>query len=277
MKSKLLTLLFGSLLAISCSNEEDPTPSLISVSGTQIIVDEDAGVASFTVTLDAPQNEPVTAVLSFAPGTVAADLGPDYSVSNTSLVIPAGMMQATLDVTIVDDIEFEGGGESFIITISAVQGLADLGTNLSTEVIINDNEMLIDLGFGGPSDPDTGTDPDLEILVIYDTNDDNVIDLQVDPFALTTSTDEPESFVISSDDPDGRYWISALYLAGTVDVDFTMTLVFPDNSTEVFSASITSADVGFFFVIFEVNKTGNSFVEGVTTKTGGMQRLSYEL
>ena len=117
-----------------------------------VTMNEDAGVADFTVTLSNPSSFPVTVNYSTADGTATA--GSDYTAASGTLTFPAGETDETISVPIVDDFLYEGD-ETFYLnlenpvnaTISDGQGIGTiLDNDLEPTLSINDVTMSEDGG-----------------------------------------------------------------------------------------------------------------------------------
>jgi hypothetical protein len=100
-----------------------------------VTVNENAGTATFTVTLSAPSASPVTVAYSTANGTATAP--GDYTTKTATLTIPAGSTTGAIQVQITDD-NVNEPTETFSVNLSSPTGatIADsqgIGT-------INDND-----------------------------------------------------------------------------------------------------------------------------------------
>src|SRR5207248_2383831 len=91
--------------------------------------------ATFTVTLSAAANGPVTVNFATANGTATA--GSDYVARTGTLTFPAGTTTQPIAVTINGDTTVEPN-ETFTITLSAPQG-ATLADASGTGTIVNDD------------------------------------------------------------------------------------------------------------------------------------------
>jgi len=88
----------------SCStNDVDLIPQA-QIQASATVMPENGGTLNLVVTLDAVSTSEVQVQLDFS-GTASAD---DYSVSATTVLIPAGSLTASVTVTAIDDSEFEG-------------------------------------------------------------------------------------------------------------------------------------------------------------------------
>jgi hypothetical protein len=93
--------------------DNDGPPSLFI---DDVIVNEAAGTATFTVSLSAPAGVPVS--VDYASADTSATVGSDYTAITGTLSFAPGVTSQTITVSIVNDTLFEGG-ESFDINLSA--------------------------------------------------------------------------------------------------------------------------------------------------------------
>ncbi|WP_324731459.1 Calx-beta domain-containing protein [Pseudomonas paeninsulae] len=127
-------------------NDVAPTISI-----NDVTVNEDAGTATFTVTLGNATTAPVTFNYATSNGTATA--GTDYTATTDSGSIAAGATTATFTVAIADDFIKEGN-ETFNVTLSG----------LSTNVAASGNDLL-----GVGTITDTGSTPPTETITAADT------------------------------------------------------------------------------------------------------------
>ena len=110
---------------------DSPEPAL---SLGDVTVAEDAGEATFTVTLDVVSGEAVSVDYATSDGT--AETGSDYDEANGTLTIDAGETSGTFEVTVNDDTVGEGD-EAFTVTLSNPVN-ATLATATATGTIADD-------------------------------------------------------------------------------------------------------------------------------------------
>jgi formylglycine-generating enzyme required for sulfatase activity len=109
----------------------------VTLSAPTLSIDEPGGSTTIDVELSAASGSPVTVEL-VAAGT--AGLGTDFSLSQTTVTIPAGQSTTTVTVDAVDDFIVEGT-ETATISLSNPQG-ADIGTAGSTALTVIDNDSF---------------------------------------------------------------------------------------------------------------------------------------
>lgn len=102
---------------------------------------EASGLISLSVVLSAAAAQDVTIPYSVGGSATAADA----TVATGPLVIPAGQLSGSIDVTVVDDSESEGT-ERVALTLGAPTG-GVLGSVTTHEVVIADNEAAATLSF----------------------------------------------------------------------------------------------------------------------------------
>lgn len=124
--------------------DNDAAPNIAFATSTQG-ADESDGTANLQVVLSAASGRDVTATYSVAPGGTASGSGVDYSISGSTVSIPAGQTTASIPVTIVDDALAEGN-EQFSVVLSSPANAA-LGSPATTTLQIIDNDGLPLVGF----------------------------------------------------------------------------------------------------------------------------------
>ena len=142
-------LLPAALLGVwSCStNDVDLIPQA-QIQASATVMPENGGTLNLVVTLDAVSTREVQVQLDFS-GTATAD---DYSVSATTVVIPAGSLSASVTVTSIDDSEVEGSEFVEVRMSNPINALADANSVASFTIDDDDqagpsivlNEVLYD-------------------------------------------------------------------------------------------------------------------------------------
>jgi len=162
----------GSSRATGTINDDDPPP-VLSV-GDAETAEGDAGTVTLTfqLTLSARNYEDVS--VDYVTTDVSATAGDDYTAASGTAVIPAGQLEASVDVSIIPD-GTEEPAETLELTLSNVSSGAALGTATAVGRILNDDvtrqsstTRLNDTGVSGCSndlsnglscdDPAAGTD-----------------------------------------------------------------------------------------------------------------------
>lgn len=142
-------LLSAALLGVwSCStNDVDLIPQA-QIQASATVMPENGGTLNLVVTLDAASTSEVQVQLDFS-GTATAD---DYSVSSTTVVIPAGSLSATVTVTAIDDSEVEGSEFVEVRMSNPINSIVDINSVASFTIDDDDqagpsivlNEVLYD-------------------------------------------------------------------------------------------------------------------------------------
>lgn len=181
-------LFFVTLLATvaSCSDDESnlfEDPHFASFLGlnTSVLAPENGGTVSVKMGITEPQSQDVT--ITFAVTDITAVQGVDYSISSTSVVIPAGEYNSSFTITPVDNDEFNEA-KTFTVEITDVSaaglsiGNFDEQSYFRTVVISNDdcpsqsnlwwgNLVVQDVGgntFGGTGSANANGDCDVLII-----------------------------------------------------------------------------------------------------------------
>lgn len=181
-------LFFVALLATvaSCSDDESNVfedPHFASFLGlnTSIVAPENGGTISVELGITEPQNQDVT--ITFAITDITAVQGVDYTVSSTSVVVPAGEYNSNFTITPVDNDVFNEA-KTFTVEITDVSsaglqvGNFDEQSYFRTVVISNDdcptesnlwwgNLVVQDVGgatFGGTGSANDSGDCDVLII-----------------------------------------------------------------------------------------------------------------
>ena len=125
-------------------------------------VDEgDGGPTAFTVpvNLSQPLSTDVTVTYAVSDGTASATDG-DYDSPGSSVVIPAGSLSAAIPLHVHGDTKYEGGDETFTVTLVSAIG-APLGSPTQATVTIHDLDPLptLSVGDGTAPEEDAGGTP----------------------------------------------------------------------------------------------------------------------
>lgn len=115
-------------------------PGVLAFNPDTLSVDEDAGVASLTVTRTDGSVGAVSVNYSTIAGT--ADAGVDFNIASGTLSFADGETSKTLNIPIVNDTAIEAN-ETFSVILSNPSGGATLGTASSATVTIIDDEVAV--------------------------------------------------------------------------------------------------------------------------------------
>jgi len=116
-------------------NNCNPLPS---ITINDVVVNENAGVATLTVQLSTAKNTPVTVVYTTANGTAAA--GTDYTTSTGTTTFPANSTSVTISIPIVDD-NISEPTELLYVNLTSPNG-ATIADNQGTVTIL-DNDVVV--------------------------------------------------------------------------------------------------------------------------------------
>lgn len=142
-------LLPAALLGVwSCSTNDVDLIPLVQIQASATVIPENGGTLDLVVTLDAVSTREVQVQLDFS-GTATVD---DYSVSATTVVIPAGSLSDSVTVTAIDDSEVEGSEFVEVRLSNPINALADANSVASFTIDDDDqagpsivlNEVLYD-------------------------------------------------------------------------------------------------------------------------------------
>ncbi len=119
--------------------DDDATPTL---SIGDVMVNEAAGTATFTVTLSAASGQQVTVGYATSNGTAIA--GSDYTSASGTLTFTAGVTSQTITVPILDDAATEAS-ESFTVTLSGATNATIADGSAVGTIVDNDAPPVLDL------------------------------------------------------------------------------------------------------------------------------------
>jgi Ca2+-binding RTX toxin-like protein len=111
-----------------------PEPTLPALSINSVTVNEGAGVATFTISLDRASTSPVTVSYRNVGGTAAVGTGAgsDAGPVNSVVTIPAGQTSVTVTVPIVNDDVYEGSEAFQVVLSEPVNATIAQGTGTGT-------------------------------------------------------------------------------------------------------------------------------------------------
>ncbi|MFN0050877.1 MAG: beta strand repeat-containing protein, partial [Planctomycetales bacterium] len=114
---------------------DDELPPTVTLSRTPATISENGGVSTVTATLSAVSGLDTTIDLAFS-GT--AGEGTDYTASATQIIIPAGLLTGSIDLTALQDDLFELP-ETVMVDISGVTNGTESGSQQVTTTITDDD------------------------------------------------------------------------------------------------------------------------------------------
>ncbi len=146
-----LDLANSSLTYTIDDDDADPTVAFSSATASG---SESSGLGTFEVQLSSVSGEDVTVGFTVGSGTATAG-GVDFTLSDGTVIIPAGSLTADITVLITEDTELEGG-ETIIVDLDAGTTVnATLGATQSATMTVADNDNVGAVGPGGVGDDET--------------------------------------------------------------------------------------------------------------------------
>ncbi len=143
MNKPIYFLLTLTALLIACGKEEVDDPDVEFSATVQITpstsnVSEDAGSASFTITLSETNTSGSTLSIPFSVSGTATESS-DFTIDSSPVTIAINQKSATVDLDIMDDSD-EESNETLILTLGNLPDGITAGTNSSASITITDND-----------------------------------------------------------------------------------------------------------------------------------------
>ena len=238
----------GSGTAVIIDDDQAPPPaSGPEISIGNVSVDEDAGTATFVLTLSAPSDDYVSVTATTANGSAKA--GSDFTAHSQRLTFNPGKSIRVFTVDINNDTADESN-ESFTVNLSDANN-ATIADGSGTATIIDDDSPA----------PDTG-DPTIKIN-----------NLRIDEhagvavFTLTLSKPSADYISVTATTSDGTAKAGSDYTAKSLRLTFS-----PGKTTRTFSVAINNdskseSNETFFVNLYEPNgatfadRTGQATIE----------------
>ena len=132
--------------------DDDDTPT-VQLSLVNAVMREDADVSTLRATINRASSRDVTVNLVIS-GTASGG-GVDYTISSTTITIPAGQLSAVVTVTSVDD-NIDEPDETIIADIDQVTNAVEVGTQQETITIRDDDPPLVTLSVNNTSIAEDG-------------------------------------------------------------------------------------------------------------------------
>ena len=212
---------------------DSPEPEL---SVADLTVDEGAGTAEFTVTLDVASGETVTVDYATSDGT--AEAGSDYTAKSGTLTIAAGQTSKDIEVALTDD-SLSEAGEDFTLTLNNASNAGiDVGTATAT---ITDNESTPTLTITDAKATEGGA---VSFTVTLDpaSSSDVTVEYATTDGTATADSADPDGADYTAPASGAELTISASQTSGTIsiatgddavfeaDETFTVTLASPSSN-----------------------------------------------
>ena len=198
-----------------------------------VTVSEEAGTATFTVTLSGPSGLPITVNFATASGTATS--GADFSPTSGTLTFAPGVVSQTINVPILNDAVFENS-ETFNVVLSNATNttIADstgIGTILDDRVIDN----------GPPiAQNDAATTPeDTAVTLPVLTNDS---DPDSDTLTVTTATVPAAQGIVAINPDNTLRFTPAPNFTGAAMINYTIADGNGGTASAIATVTITSVN-----------------------------------
>jgi CSLREA domain-containing protein len=178
---------------------------------------ETGGVVSFTVTQSAATGANTTFHFSTHDGTAVSTQ--DYSAASSTMSITAGNTSATIQIAITDDMVYDGGDETFTVTLDSPVNATILTDSETGTATIQDNESIPSLMINGASAVEGGNE---QLTVTQSGASD------VGTTFLYTTTD---GSALAGSDYTGRSNVMATIAPGQLSTTISVTTL-PDTIVE---------------------------------------------
>ncbi|HEX8296047.1 MAG TPA: Ig-like domain-containing protein [Chthoniobacteraceae bacterium] len=198
-----------------------------------VAVSEEAGPATFTVTLSTPSALPVTVGYATAGGTATS--GTDFTAASGTLTFAPGVVTQAVAVTIFDDAVFETS-EAFNIVLSgatnaAIADATGVGTILDTKTIDNAPPVA------NPDDASTPEDIAVNVPVLpNDTDPDN------DALTVTGATVPPAQGTVSINVGGTLRFTPAPNFTGAATISYAISDGFDGTASSIATITVTSVN-----------------------------------
>ncbi len=201
-----------------------------SFSINNVTVAEEAGTATFTVTLSTPSA--LTTTVSYATASGTATSGVDFTAKSGTLSFAPGVLTQTITVPIIDDAIYENS-ENFTVTLSAPTN-ATIANGTGVGTIVDD--PMID-NRPPVANPDSATTPeDTAVNIPVLTND---TDPDSDPLTVTIATVPPAQGTVIIN-PDGTLTFTpAPNFNGLATVNYMITDGNGGSSSTIVTVTVT--------------------------------------
>jgi len=241
----LLLLVITIWVLNSCT---EPELAGVNFNSVEKVGYEGDGAQSFEITLSKSLASEITLDIEFS-GTAASS---DYSYSATAITIPAGDTKAEIKFELIDNDNYDPDVEkTIIIELVSISGPgvedATFGENRTYTYTIKEDDMEIEL---------TWVDANFDMRLMLKQGESII---RESPANFSTT----KELMLLGSDSDGKYQTESLMWRGSLDenssIPYSITLKFPDGSTETNSDNLILDR--FFNVrhLFEITKSGSTY------------------
>ena len=270
MNNKLLLLIIGSSLLLSCGGDSDEVTddfsAFISVSASSTNVEESAGTANFTIAIDKPNTSGSPLNISFRLSGPATE-NSDFEIDGTTAIIAEDENSVNVPLTIIDDNVVEEDEEITLVLTSFPGTLLASLDQASFTIIDNDtdngggNETSVTLSYG------TATGSSITISEWTDTGADSYV-------ILINAENSFSDFTSNSSD-----------VASTTYVGYGEQVVYNGASISSFSVSLLDFSSEYFFKVIPVKDgsydnmqaTGSSMTSTCATTSTTESQVCFEI
>ena len=223
----------ASRLSSRAVRNDSPEPEL---SVANLTVDEGAGTAEFTVSLDVVSGESVTVGYATSNGT--ADAGSDYTAKSGTLTFAAGQTSNDIEVALTDD-SISEADEDFTLTLSnASNASIDVGTATAT---ITDNEGTPTLTIADARATE-GNAVEFTVTLDLASSSDVAVEYATTDGTATADSSDPDGADYTAPASGTQLTISASQTSGTISVATGNDTVDEDDETFTLTLSNPSSN-----------------------------------
>ena len=240
---------------------DSPEPEL---SVAVLTVDEGAGTAEFTVSLDVVSGESVTVGYATSNGT--AEAGSDYTAKSGTLTIAAGQTSKDIEVALTDD-SISEADEDFTLTLSnASNASIDVGTATAT---ITDNEGTPTLTIADARATEGNA---VEFTVSLDpaSSSDVTVEYAATDGTATADSSDPDGADYTAPASGTQLTISASQTSGTISVATGNDTVDEDDETFTLTLSNPSSNAA-----LGTEKTATGTIEDDDTDPAAIANIGF--
>ena len=200
------------------SNIDDATVIITTVTLRTQSIPEGIGTAMLLVTLNQPAGNPLSVPWYTLSGTAMSP--GDYTNGEGTLIIPSGVTNATISITIIDD-AVEEPTETVLVLLSPGEGYALGGSGATLSILDDDGD--------GPA-PIRATVNGTTVVLTYNEPLDGASTPSSTAFVLRVAGDPVSINEVSVDGSEVTLTLASPVQAGqTVSLDYTATHVQPDS------------------------------------------------
>lgn len=243
---KCIVWIFSIVLVWGLNACEDIVPADVNLSIESTQGYESTGTVTITAQLSKTVSRNVSVDLEVGGSAVRGD---HYEIT-PPLRIEEGDTRAVIDLRIVDNFDFDPVDKEVIVFISEVSSsatteIAKIGGDSRVSFTIQEDDLEIELEWNA--------DVFLDLKITRDASNYRIDFDQVNPKVLhLTSNDNDDEYAVVVEMAPGRG-------APDEQVDYTVTLSFPDGSTQEFEGFFDADNFNDLHTVTTVTKTGVNY------------------